>query len=348
MNLNKLKPSFLLLSLVVGMAVCAACSGEDGAAGPKGEDGENCTLSDTTQSDRSGIAITCGDEVRVVWNGTDGKDGDKGKTGPSGKDGEPCKLTGDTTLTEIKIYMQCGDEDKVFIASVSSCTAYPDDKKPNWSLMNADADYSCFKDSRDDQVYRAVKIGKQLWMAENLNYDPGDVSKLGKDAWSGCYAEGEKDVAADSSDKNCTIYGRLYTWEVAMNNGDCAFGSECKPNGVTQGICPDGWHIPDVDEWETLWLAVGGASTAGTKLKSTSGWDNDGNGEDDYGFAVLPAGGFIGDEDFDLFGKQSYFWTSNEDTEKDAFDWIFDFKKTSADKYNDYKNYGNSVRCVKD
>lgn len=111
-----------------------------------------------------------------------------------------------------------------------------------------------FTDPRDGQTYRTVKIGNQVWMAENLNYRTDD---------SYCY---------DDEPANCRKYGRLYTWKAALN------------------ACPSGWHLPSYEEFETLFAAVGGKGVAGKALKSTSGWYNNDNGTDVYGFSALPAG----------------------------------------------------------
>jgi len=123
-----------------------------------------------------------------------------------------------------------------------------------------------FTDSRDGISYKMVTIGSQTWMAENLNYDVPNVTN------DGC------------SYNDCS-YGRMYSWSTIMNGSP---GSSAIPSGV-QGICPVGWHVPSDWEWEILQDNVGGNETAGTKLKSTSGWNNNGNGTDEYGFSALPA-----------------------------------------------------------
>jgi len=125
-----------------------------------------------------------------------------------------------------------------------------------------------FVTDKDGQDYKTVKIGKQTWMAENLNY---------KVSGSLCF---------DNEDDNCELYGRLYNWEAAMS------------------ACPSGWHLPDTTEWKTLVTYVG--ANPGTKLKSINGWDdyygeddeddyndNPANGTDRYGFAALPGGQYI-------------------------------------------------------
>jgi PKD repeat protein len=92
-----------------------------------------------------------------------------------------------------------------------------------------------FTDSRDGQTYKWVKIGNQVWMAENLNWVPSNDYG----GWSGCY---------NNSASNCESYGRLYTWPSAMQG---AGSSSSTPSGI-QGVCPPGWHVPSHDEWTQL------------------------------------------------------------------------------------------------
>ncbi|MFA6734961.1 MAG: fibrobacter succinogenes major paralogous domain-containing protein [Sphaerochaetaceae bacterium] len=194
-------------------------------------------------------------------------------------------------------------------------------------------------DCRDGQVYKTVTIGTQTWMAENLNYDPGDVSSMGSYAWSGCY----NDTAS-----NCTTYGRLYTWEVAMNNAACAYGKKCSPSGVTHGVCPAGWHLPTKNEFTKLYNTVGGDSTASTKLEFTSGWYNGYNGTDDYGFSVLPAGLRSYDGFFDYQGKSANLWSASVHNASDAWRECFNYSYASVSRYHVNKGYAISVRCLKD
>lgn len=138
-------------------------------------------------------------------------------------------------------------------------------------------------DSRDGRTYKIVKIGSQTWMAENLNF---------KTDSSFCY---------NNEETNFTKYGRLYTWAVAVgkSENECGYGKTCSlPSGNIQGVCPSGWHLSSRAEWETLFNAVGGQSTAGNVFKSTSGWYDSGNGSDAFGFSALPAGGRDNDGGF--------------------------------------------------
>lgn len=187
--------------------------------------------------------------------------------------------------------------------------------------------YGLLTDERDGQSYKTVVIGAQTWMAQNLNYKADD---------SYCY---RNDVS------NCTKYGRLYTWGAAMG---------MYPAGNTEGACPAGWHLPSPDEWETLFDAVGGSLSAGTTLKSSTGWDevtSDGvNGTDAFSFAALPAGDRSYGGGYDDKGVYAYFWTSAEASEDAGF-----AQHVFMNGYNEsatlsalYKDSGFSIRCLKD
>jgi uncharacterized protein (TIGR02145 family)/uncharacterized repeat protein (TIGR02543 family) len=179
-----------------------------------------------------------------------------------------------------------------------------------------------FVDSRDGKSYSKVTIGDQTWMAENLNYN----------------ASGS--VCFNNNSSNCAQYGRLYSWSTAMNG---ASSSSANPSGV-QGVCPAGWHLPSNAEWATLENYVG--SSSGTKLKSTSGWDNNGNGTDQYGFSALPGGDQHSDGSFNHGGQTGLWWSTNEYSSSNAYSHNIYSNETSVklDNYSKYAMY--SVRCV--
>ena len=127
-------------------------------------------------------------------------------------------------------------------------------------------------DPRDGKTYKTVKIGEQVWMAENLNYE----------TYGMCY---------DNNPQNCTKYGRLYS-----------------KHSLSQ-VCPNGWHLPDSLEFiillneldlRTFKLGVGSGKNdtldffenAGNYLKSTTGWNDcsNGNGSNLAGFSAIPGG----------------------------------------------------------
>jgi uncharacterized protein (TIGR02145 family) len=218
----------------------------------------------------------------------------------------------------------------------------------------------------EGETYKSVVIGTQTWMAKNLNYAaPGSL----------CY---DKDPA------NCDTYGRLYNWATAMdlpeicNDHFCAgedfeYSDEYEifnlydPFEFRQGICPDGWHLPSVEEWEALVNFVG-YENAGTILKANSRlWKVDSyspKGTDDYGFAALPGGhidpdaycspgAYCGD-----VGEYGYWWTAtgrkrwggNRYYRPQAHHWSMTSRYSTV--HESYDNHSRStlfsVRCIQD
>jgi len=173
-----------------------------------------------------------------------------------------------------------------------------------------------FTDARDNQLYRSVKIGTQTWMAENLNYDVPDD---------------DTDVCYDDKSANCDIYGRLYNWETAKK------------------VCPTGWHLPSGDEWQKLVDLAGGDEVAGKKLKATSGWNNNGNGTDDFGFAALPGGngGYLGVK-FSEVGNWGSWWGNYEDSNNYAYNRYIGPYNGSANWDTIDKSQLRSARCLRD
>jgi uncharacterized protein (TIGR02145 family) len=167
-----------------------------------------------------------------------------------------------------------------------------------------------FTDSRDGKVYKKVTIGRQVWMGENLNYNAGG---------SKCY---------NNDPTNCEKYGRLYDWNTANK------------------ACPAGWHLPNDAEWETLENTVG--RSAGKKLKSTSGWNNNGNGTDEYGFSALPGGNGFSDGSFRSTGNFGYWWSATESNANNAWGrgMYYSYEGVNRNYYGKTSLF--SVRCVQD
>ena len=215
-------------------------------------------------------------------------------------------------------------------AAMTSSSAESSSSEYTRLPCDVETDENCFKDARDGQTYKMVKIGDQVWMAENLNYEVDS---------SFCY---------NDSAEYCEKYGRLYRWAAAVGKleSECGYGYRCSlPSGNIQGVCPSGWHLPSKTEW---FDTVGGKSKVGKVLKSTSGWNSSGNGTDAFGFSALPAGSRLSYGGFDYEGNRAYFWSSTEDSRYRAY--VMDLYYNSDYAYLDYCNkyYAFSVRCLQD
>jgi len=240
------------------------------------------------------------------------------------------KYTFIASVSVALFFAACGDDSssvepsldesssRVVLSSSSSFSVIPSSSSvsspmSSWSGGGAGA-IGSITDSRDGQSYKTVSIGTQTWMAQNLNYETAN---------SYCYGD---------TPSNCTKYGRLYTWAAAKT------------------ACPTGWYLPTKAEFETLFTAVGGSSTAGKMLKSTSGWNDfegkSGNGVDAYSFSALPAGFGRADESYSREGYSANFWSSTEYNSNDAYIMYLSYNYDYAYLNYDFKYYGFSVRCV--
>ena len=236
------------------------------------------------------------------------------------------------------------------VMSSSSASNSEQSSDQDGSIYNAST--NTLTDLRDGQIYRTVKIGEQLWMAENLNYCYlGPTTTL--DSSSFCY---------DNDPTNCDIYGRLYKWSAAMDSAGiikgnsangCGYGWECTRSENVRGVCPKGWHLPKNVEWEALIAFVGGSSVAGLSLKSTNGWyerenGTSGDGLDSFGFSALPAGFYYLDRSFDSYGFNARFWSVTQSGYGGAYYMALfsDYDDAGLDEFSKY--HGASVRCIKD
>ena len=192
-------------------------------------------------------------------------------------------------------------------------------------------------DPRDGQIYSTVMIGDQIWMAENLNIgtridgvqdasDNGIIEKY-------CY---------ENNESNCDVNGGLYTWYEMM---------EYTPIEGSQGICPDGWHIPADSEWTILTDYLGSESIAGGKMKEvgTEHWDLPNTGAtNSSGFTALPAGNRGWDGSFSYFRKDTQIQSSSMKDDHNA--WHRSLRTWFEKVIQGYEaiSFGFSVRCIKD
>ncbi|MGA7722731.1 MAG: fibrobacter succinogenes major paralogous domain-containing protein [Ignavibacteriaceae bacterium] len=180
---------------------------------------------------------------------------------------------------------------------------------------------------------KSVKIGNQIWMAENLNVDhfrngdsipevQGSVqwSKLTTGAW--CYYENKT--------ANSKKYGKLYNW-YAVND--------------PRGLAPEGWHIPTKAEFETLEAAV---NEDGNALKEIGKGLGNGAGTNRSGFSALLEGLRYYNGAFYDLDYHTYFWSSTEYDTGNADDLYLYHRGSRIYLDFNVKDFGFSVRCVKD
>ena len=214
------------------------------------------------------------------------------------------------------------------------CADFKGNKFECFMVTVAECGSGTFTDSRDQEVYKWVKIGDQVWMAENLAF------KTATGSW-----------AYNNEESNVAIYGRLYDWATAKT------------------ACPPGWHLPTDAEWDNLSGFVSEQKgpynksdyyweNVGKHLKSTGTIeDNDGlwhfynasvEGTDDFGFSARPGGYRDGSGYFGTVGRNGSWWSCTEFSTSYAWTRRMSGHNTLVYRTNTFKVFGFSVRCVRD
>ncbi len=201
----------------------------------------------------------------------------------------------------------------------------------------------------EGQTYEIIIIGDQCWMAENINVgqriDGNQEMQNNSTIEKYCY---------DDNESNCNEYGGLYQWDEMM---------QYITQEGTQGICPDGWHIPTDEEWKILegnvdsQYGVGSSEwdkegwrgdDAGYKLKSETGWNSGGNGSDEFDFTALPGGYRSDDGYFGNMDGYATFWSTSECSASSAWRRALHYNTDEISRYDSSKDHGRSVRCLRD
>ena len=194
-------------------------------------------------------------------------------------------------------------------------------------------DSTAIFDERDQNRYRTVSIGDDIWMAENLRFAA---------AGSFCYEDKEN---------RCRNYGRLYPWHVAMEipEGGSDDADAKKANENHRGICPDGWHIPGNAEWQALEKKATElyGDKAVSALKHRDGW-NRGSITAESGFNILPSGNRFSDGEYSEIGTSAYFWAKEGGTGNGCAYWSLVNAGDELLQAEDFDGFAFSVRCVKD
>lgn len=190
-------------------------------------------------------------------------------------------------------------------------------------------------------VAQTVTIGKQVWMTKNLtvtSFRNGNVIKEAKTNEEWQKANQSKQPAwcyYDNNAANGTKYGILYNW-YAVND--------------SRGLAPVGWHIATDSEWTALakFLKL---DSAGIKMKTTTGWNNNGNGNNKSGFLGLPGGMRDPGGYFTEIGNGGYWWSytgNNPNTEAVHRNLVFNSNNFYGYSSGAYFAIGMSVRCIRD
>ena len=198
----------------------------------------------------------------------------------------------------------------------------------------------------DGNTYKTVKIGTQVWMAENLKtskYSDGStIPKITDDTeWqnntTGALTYYNNDAA------NNLKYGKLYNW----------FAVSSITNG-NKNLCPTGWHVPTDAEWTVLKDYLGGENIAGGKMKevSTTNWNRSSTDEANTSlFTGLPGGFRNSNGDYYYIGSTGYWWSSTVPDTPDTQSGVYCYLDSSSNAstiFDDYKIAGLSVRCLRD
>lgn len=215
------------------------------------------------------------------------------------------------------------------LAFVVSCTTDPDDDDDSWDAAKVCPETGAnaygmpnrgtFTDERDGQVYKYTTIGDQVWMAENLRYDS---------EFSGCM---------DHFGDSCKTFGLYYSLYKKIQPSQYVVN-----DSVFEFICPNGWHIPSLDEWKTMIKKMG--DKAALRLKGANYWGDDrGAGTDECSFNALPAGAYNYTGSMSSLLTEAFFSTTTEKEDEKLNVIVLD-----VDIRYGYFFSRTSTRCLKD
>jgi uncharacterized protein (TIGR02145 family) len=249
-----------------------------------------------------------------------------------------------TTLEKDTYKQECSEYGQIAHGSVNAeylYFCYGEEWKRFYG--NENVVYGKLIDERDGQIYRTVKIGGQTWMAENLNYADSTnyPSMLGRN-W--CV--------------ECDIYGRYYSWSATIDSvywskkgnvcgylyseDDSEITSVCNLPDTVQGICPEGWHVPNENEWKTLAEVLDGNPK---KILAKGMWENT-KATDELGMSLLPAGFYSSRASNDH--SIALFWSSTDASHWEAVEFYVSRYEAHVNTNDLRKTAGKSIRCIKD
>lgn len=228
---------------------------------------------------------------------------------------------------------------------------------PTEEYVNKDYQYGTMTDPRDGQTYRTTKIGNQIWMAENLKFGKFTNGEPDAVLVKNLYNENGCNLNNNSREQyasDCEQYGRRYSWTAAMNLNSQLRGIKVSEREIWlehQGVCPEGWHIPNNADWQELRNFIStqeGGNNVATSLQSVHGW---GPGRlDKYGFTAFPI--FVQYYNLLNYYDGAFFWSVDEYNtakyeERFNYAYILYLKKNSVELASVTKEEKLYVRCLK-
>ncbi len=204
---------------------------------------------------------------------------------------------------------------------------------PIWSFRTVSTDLPCpgiAKVTYDGKVYHTVKIGSQCWLRENL--DVGSMVPGSQDQTDNAAIE---KYCYNDDPTNCDTFGGLYQWHEAMQYDTVQ---------ADRGICPPGWHMPTLVEFQTLDAMLGGDGNA---VKAIGQGTGGGAGTNTSGFSALLAGRRSTHGSFESSGSFAYFWSSTQYDAADAHSLLLHSGSSYEVLLPQDLGYGVSVRCLK-
>ncbi len=252
----------------------------------------------------------------------------------SQKAAEDLKLRNERIADSIKISKQrLADSLKLSKLTADSIANAKKNKKPSFQIIRSDnlTDIDGFQ-------YNTIRMGTQTWTAENLNvtrFRNGDpiMEAQTMDEWR------EADLAGipawcyyNEDAENAPQFGKLYNWHAVRD---------------PRGLAPAKWHIPNLEEWTRMFTFIGGNQKAGSILKDSTGWHENGNGTSMTGFAAKPSGSRDFSSNFKGVNRFGYWWVNEEHGAETAWGIDMGFSYRNINIFAFRKGNGFAVRCVR-
>lgn len=186
-----------------------------------------------------------------------------------------------------------------------------------------------FVDERDQKAYRIVRIGNQVWLAENLAYIP-HVSPGSTQGGIWVYDYDGTDPSEARATDNFKTYGCLYDPDTAIT------------------ASPAGWHLPTEDEWKALARFFGPSADDGNKMKKPGLWKSNSGATNSSGFSALPGGMRTSDGSFAGLGTGASFWSGSKWGGGDFWHFYMEDVSPYVRSNPNSRAWGFSVRCIRD